>query len=532
MAEQRYSGRPASPGLVIGPLHVLATRSAATRARAGDAAAEHARLDGALGRARDDLAALMATAGTEGEEILAFQVELLDDPALVEHARAAIDAGEPAAAAWSAALDEQIEGYVAADDEYFRARAADLDDLKTRVVDLLEGRWPDELPTVEGTILAGRDLSPSGFIAAERARLGGIALAEGSAQSHVAMLARARGLPMVVDLGAVPTGADEAILDAEHGMLVTAPDPTTRDAFAVRRRARAQTEERAVALLGSPATLPNGERVACLLNVDDPQSIEPALLDAADGVGLWRTEFLFLHRAQLPDEGEQYAAYTALLDRLTGRPVAIRTLDVGGDKPLAGVSLPSESNPFLGLRGLRLCLDRPELFRPQVRALLRAAPGRSLKVMLPMVSRASELAEARAFFDACLEELRGEGVEAAMPPLGMMVETPASAVAIDTFDADFFSIGSNDLVQYTMAASRDAGGRVAALADPLDPAVLRLIERVVAHGRATGLEVSLCGDMAAVPGCAERLLALGLRRLSVGPAALARLKLAVHDHAG
>ena len=277
----------------------------------------------------------------------------------------------------------------------------------------------------------------------------------------------------------------------------------------------------------SPQLTATGERVELMLNVDRPDAVSDELLAASDGVGLMRTEFLFLGRERLPDEEEQYRAFAALLDRLAGKPAIIRTLDIGGDKPLPGISLAHESNPFLGLRGLRLCLEHPELFRPQLRALLRAAHGRALKVMLPMVAVADELAEARAIIASCLAELTAEGVPAAMPPLGIMVETPAAAIAIDTLPADFYSIGSNDLVQYVLAASRDAGGRVAALADPRHPAVLRLIERVVRHGSETGLPVSLCGDMASDPDLVPVLLGLGLRRLSVAPAALARVKVAV-----
>lgn len=530
MAERRLRGRAASSGIALGPLHLLPEAEAVLVAAVGDAASEHRRLDTAIAAACADLDALMASVGEDGAEILAFQREMLDDPALVEEARRAIDAGAAALAGWRQALDAQIEGFLADEDDYFRARAADLADLRSRVADRLAGRAAIDDGAPAGAVLCGRDLVPSWFLAANWSRLGGIALAHGSAQSHVAMLARARGVPMVVDLGEVPAPSGDVILDAEDGVLVVDPTPATRAAFAVRRADLDHAAARAAAHLGEPAFLPNGERIQCLLNIDDPASVDPHLLDAADGVGLWRTEFLFLHRAALPTEDEQCAAYTALLDRLGGRPVIVRTLDVGGDKPLAGVSLSRESNPFLGLRGLRLCLDRPALFRPQIRALLRAAPRRALEVMLPMVTRPGELAEARALFRACLDELQAEGVEAAMPPLGIMVETPASAIRIADFDAAFVSIGSNDLTQYTMAASRDAGGRVAALADPLDAAVLDLIAGVVRHGRAVGLEVSLCGDMAADPVAVDRLLDLGLRRLSVGPSGLARLKLAVHDH--
>jgi phosphotransferase system enzyme I (PtsI) len=231
-------------------------------------------------------------------------------------------------------------------------------------------------------------------------------------------------------------------------------------------------------------------------------------------------------RDRLPDEDSQTGTYIELLELAGGKPVIVRTLDVGGDKPLPGVTLPAESNPFLGLRGIRLCLERPELFRPQVRALLRAAVAGPLKVMLPMVSHPDEIEEARYLFARELADLAG--TPARMPELGIMVEVPAVALTIERFAAAaFFSIGSNDLVQYALAASRDAGGRVARLADPCDPAVLRLIGNVVAYGRETGKEVGVCGDMASDPAGLAALLDLGIRRISVAPAALGRVKAAI-----
>ena len=336
-------------------------------------------------------------------------------------------------------------------------------------------------------------------------------------------------MPLVVDLGPEPAAAGEAILDADEGVLVTSPEGATRSAWRERLAAARAEAARAAELRHRPAITAGGEPVVVMVNVDDPAAIDDRTLQASDGVGLLRTEFLFIGRARLPGEDEQYAVYRALLERLGGRPAIVRTLDVGGDKPLPALRLPPESNPFLGLRGLRLCLERPEVFRPQLRALLRAAVGRPLKIMLPMVTVADELREARALIADCLAALEAEGVAAAMPPLGIMVETPASALAIDTLEADFYSIGSNDLTQYVMAAARDAGGRVAALADPLHPAVLRLIERVIEHGWAAGREVSLCGDMAAEPAALQRLLGLGLRRFSVAGAALGRVKLGIAE---
>lgn len=525
MVEHVHHGRAAAPGLAIGPL-VRLVHATETASVAGTPGEEGQRLCAALARARAELEALAATDAAMGAEILEFQVALLDDPTLAEPAFAAIEEGSAAAAAWRACLDAQIDEYEAADDEYFQARASDLRDLQERVLAAL-GQAATSIELPPGAIIVDRDLTPSRFLALDWSRLGGAALEAGSPSSHVAMLARARGVALVTGLGGVIDSATEAVLDAEAGVLVVAPAPVTRAGYESRLGARATEAAKAMVAALAPAVTASSERVEVMLNVDHPDAVSDAQLGAADGVGLLRTEFLFIGRERLPDEAEQLAAYVGLLDRLAGKPCIIRTLDVGGDKPLPGISLPEESNPFLGLRGLRLCLDRPELFRPQARALLRAAVGRPLKVMLPMVATAAELAEARAVFASCLAELAAEDLPAAMPPLGIMVETPAAAVAVDLIPADFFSIGSNDLTQYVMAASRDAGGRVAALNDPLHPAVLRLIGQVVRHGAAIGTPVSLCGDMASDPAGVAALLELGLRRLSVAPAALGRVKLAV-----
>jgi phosphotransferase system enzyme I (PtsI) len=529
MAETRFAGRRAAPGLAEGPLVELADAVEDPGAAAGTREQERRRLLAAIARARAELAELAADDAALGAEILEFQIEMLGDEMLAEDALAAIAGGSAAAPAWRGALDPQIETYREAEDEYFAARASDLADLRDRVLIALQGgdAAPAELPA--GAILLAADLTPSRFLALDWRRLGGAALRAGSRESHVAMLARARGVPLVVGLGAAPGPAAEAILDAEQGLLITSPSAATQHAWRQRLAAAREEAARAAELRDRPAVTAGGEVVVVMVNVDDPAAIDDRTLRASDGVGLLRTEFLFIGRARLPGEDEQYAVYRSLLERLGGRPAIIRTLDIGGDKPVPAIRLAPESNPFLGLRGLRLCLEQPELFRPQIRALLRAAVDRPLKIMLPMVTVAGELHEARALFADCLAALQRAGIAAAMPPLGIMVETPASAIAFDTLAADFYSIGSNDLTQYVMAAARDAGGRVEALADPLHPAVLRLIGRVIEHGRACGREISLCGEMASEPTALERLLALGLRRVSVAAAALGRVKLAVAE---
>jgi phosphotransferase system enzyme I (PtsI) len=513
----------------MGALVRLAPRARAVDDSSDPPTAAKSRLEAAIARAKDELSALVAANDAMGADILEFQLALLDDPTLAEAAILAIDQGSGATGAWAAAVGEQIAVYESAEDDYFRARAADLTDLRDRVIGALSGTSDTPQQTLpDSAILLAEDMTPSVFLSFDWRRLGGAALVAGSRASHVAMLARARGVPLLTGLGSEPAApADDAVLDAQDGLLVLSPGQATRARYADRIAAAQDLDRRAQDALSRPAATAAGERIETMVNVDDPAAVSDAILQASDGVGLMRTEFLFIGRPLLPNEEEQYAAYAGLLDRLGGKPAVIRTLDVGGDKPLPGVNLAAESNPFLGLRGIRLCLEKPELFRPQVRALLRAAAGRSLRVMLPMIATAGELAETRTVFAGCLAELQRAGVPAAMPPLGIMVETPAAAIAIDLIDADFYSIGSNDLTQYVMAAARDGGGRVAALNDPAHPAVLRLIRQVVAHGTTAGKSVSLCGDMASDPGLVKLLLAAGLRRLSVAPAALGRVKLAI-----
>ncbi len=542
MVERRFSGRAASSGLAIGPLTWIGARtgsapSVATSAAGSAPDIQEARLRQAITRARSDLEALAAVASGDGAEILEFQIEMLADEALIEDTLAGIGGGRDALAAWQFGLQPQIDAYQQADDAYFRARASDLEDLKDRVSRVLSGVTDQTMNLPEGAILLDDDLTPSRFLALDWTRLGGAALLRGSAASHVAMLARSRAVPLVVAIGTAiePDEAGgavvDAVLDAEKGVLIVAPSTSTR------RRCQdrlARTRNRQEALVtaathSKPATTKDGQRIELLVNVDHPDAIDDRTLQAADGVGLMRTEFLFIGRSDLPDEEEQYRTYLGLVERLPSKPAIIRTLDIGGDKPLAAIGPIEETNPFLGLRGIRYCLEHREIFRPQVRALLRVAATCPIRVMLPMVTVQAEIDEAIGIFDACLADLRKEGIAAALPSIGVMVETPAAAIAIDRLAADFYSIGSNDLIQYVMAASRDAGGRVSDLLDPAHPAIARLIEQVVDHGRSSGREVSLCGDMASDPALLPVLLRSGLRKISVAPAALDRVKLAIAE---
>jgi phosphoenolpyruvate-protein phosphotransferase (PTS system enzyme I) len=523
VTEVHLTGRPASPGLAIGPVTVL-TAAVAERSAVGDPAQEASALRAAIKAAAADITGLIATVQGEAVDILEFQVAMLEDDALAEGAYDAISVGVAADHAWRSALDAEISGYRDAEDEYFRARATDLADIRDRVLAHLSGA--DTARISGDSIVAGEDISPTTFLAADWTRGGAIALAAGSPSSHVAMLARARGAPMVVGLGPLSWNGHPpsvALVDGDAGTVIFDPEPETRRLF--EHRMTAANAARAAADIGkaAPACTADGRRIAVLLNIAAPEDLtglDPAI---CDGIGLVRTEFLFEASHGLPDEETQYAVYRRILDWAEGRPVTIRTLDAGGDKPIAGLTIDGERNPFLGLRGIRLSLARPEVFRVQLRALCRAAVHGALKVMLPMVAVPSELDRAAALLDEEFSALKAKGIACERPPLGIMVEVPAAALRAEDFAAAFYSIGSNDLTQYTMAAARDIGA-VADLNDTGNPAVLVLIAQTVEAGRKRGVEVSLCGDAAADTRLTTALLATGLTTLSVSPIAVARLK--------
>ncbi len=534
--ERIFAGKVASPGLVAGRIRVH-VRRAAEEAPAGTPAEEAARLEVALSLAATQLARLSQTVDEAAQGILEFQIALIEDDELIEPVRQAIAAGSAAATAWRHVLDAQVSEYQTAADAYFRARAADLADLRDRVLDLLAGVVDEDEGAANGgaRIYVGEDLAPSRFLEIDWQNYRGGALLAGSANGHVAILARARGIPLIVGLGAIGLGAGDlvagadAILDAEEGRLIQDPIRHTRDIFTRRMTTRSATAAAEAEFLPKPAVTRGGARIMVAINVDEPGIIERVDAAHCDGIGLTRTEFLFSQPGGWPDEQKQFEIYARLIAWAKGRSVTIRTLDAGGDKPIPGLTPDGETNPFLGLRGIRLSLSRPDVFSVQLRALARAAATGPLKVMLPMVTVPREIEETRTLLKAAVDDSVRAGIQAAMPSLGMMVEVPAAAINAARFDVDFFSIGSNDLVQYVTATSRD-NSAVAALHDPLDPAVLELIGRVVTFGAASGREVGLCGDMASDTRYLPKLLDLGLRSISVAPSRLAAVKADIARH--
>jgi len=524
----RFEGRSAAPGIAIGSLVRLSVSAGNARQRRSPAEEREA-LDEALAAARDDLAELAAGEVEDSEAlgILLFQLALLEDEELTAPAFAAIADGAAADHAWKTAIGTQIASYEEAEDPVFRARAADFRDLQDRVLRHLAGEAEAAVPP--GAIVMADDMPPSRFLATDWGD-GGLVLHRGSPTSHVAILARSRGVPMVVgiDTNKLQHGR-EALLDGAAGVLIIDPDAATRDDFC-RRLAEQSAERDAPASMSGPAVTADGEPVRVMINVAslaDLDGLDPA---HCDGIGLMRTEFLFQGRLRLPDEDIQFAIYRRLVEWAAGRPVTIRTLDAGGDKPIPGLTRPGESNPFLGVRGVRLSLRNLDVFRAQLRALARAAVAGDLKVMIPMVTAPDEMRRCRALLEEAVAALHREGREARMPPLGMMVEVPAAALMIEDFESEFYSIGSNDLVQYVAAASRDEP-ELADLAIP-SRAVLGLIRKVADHARRTGREASLCGDLAGDLAHVGKLLDQGLRVLSVAPGALRPVKAAIARYPG
>ncbi|SPP96255.1 MULTISPECIES: phosphoenolpyruvate--protein phosphotransferase [Bradyrhizobium] len=517
-----YRGRTASIGFAHGPFVRVDAGTNGERV-AGTLVEEALALRSAIDVASGQIAELATIAGGEAAQILEFQVALLEDEDFIEAIFASIGEGSSADVAWRSALDEQIADYNSAEDEYLKARSSDLADLRDRVINILRGGEGQVLKIPSGAVVCADDLPPSRFLEIDWSSGGGLALLRGSPTSHVAMLARARGIPMVVQLGAIPEIGATALLDGESAMLELDPNAEQVRLFEKRRENHRKSRASARAILRRPTALWRGERIKLFINIQRVDDLDHADAQYADGIGLMRTEFLLTERGRLPDEEAQFAAYDAVLRWADRRPVTIRTFDAGGDKPVPGFTLDGEANPFLGVRGLRLCLARPDVFTVQLRALARAAVRGNLKVMFPMVTSADELEAGRKLFAEIVQRLQVDGIDAMLPELGIMVEVPAAALAIASFKASFFSIGSNDLAQYVLACDR-SNGALAPLMDPLHPALLELIARTAEHGRRGGISVSLCGDMASDPRCLPALLNCGLRELSVNASALAQIK--------
>ena len=531
-------GYAASPGLAVGPARrfqaPVLTISGTGGASVTDPAAESATLDRALDetataieRQRDQIA---ARAGERAAEIFDAHLLFLRDDALLQPARHAIDdEGSTAAMAWQGAIDATSSSWDELDDAYLRARVDDLRSVGTQVLARIVG-VEVPAPRLEAPgVLVVEDLTPADTAGLDPALVLGVATARGGPTSHAAVITRSMAIPAVVGLGdgllTIVDGVTVAI-DGGLGELTVDPAPNTIAQLETERRTRAASAGAARAAALEPATTIDGTTIEVAASIGVPDEVAAAVAAGADGIGLFRTEFLFMDRESAPDEEEQVQAYRAAGEALAGRPLLLRTLDAGADKPIPYLEQPPEPNPFLGVRGVRLGLARPELLRTQLRAMMRVADEHPVRVMFPMVATIDELDRALAL----LREVRDDLGTTAPMETGVMVEVPSAAMMASKLAAriDFLSIGTNDLTQYTLAADR-GNERVADLTDALHPAVLRLIRITVDGAVASGRWVGVCGELAADPAATPLLLGLGIRELSMSVPSIAIVKDAVRS---
>ncbi len=535
-----WSGIAASGGIGIGRAVVI--REGAldfSHVKFAGVEPEQSRLTQALQTFEAETAAMAArmqkTAGEQEGQILLGHITMVQDPFLQSQIKDQIAAGFTAEAALDIVCRQFAEMFRATGDALMMQRAADVEDIRTRLLKHLLGVAETDLAHLPAeTVLVARELTPSMTTQLNPDQVVAIVTEFGGATSHAAILSRALEIPAVLRVpGLLEQIRDGMILavDGSSGQVVADPDADTLAVYTQRREAWLTERHALRAFVGRETATADGYRVQLYANIGGPAEAKTVLHQDAEGIGLFRTEFLFLDRNSAPSEEEQLAAYRAVLEAMGEREVIFRTLDVGGDKPIPYLKQPREDNPFLGFRAVRYCLQHPDLFRTQLRALLRASVYGNLKIMLPLVTAMEEVRQVRVL----LADLQKELAEANIPcreiiPLGVMVETPAACQIADLLarEADFFSIGTNDLIGYTMAVDR-GNPQVAYLYDPFQPAVLRSIQRIIRCGREAGIPVGMCGEAAADPRLIPLLLAFGLEEFSVTPASVLPTRKVIAD---
>ncbi|MCU0074868.1 phosphoenolpyruvate--protein phosphotransferase [Pseudomonas koreensis] len=517
----------AAPGLVGGPLFRLNAISLPADSGNHQPEQQLQILDTALNQVRSEIDGTLAQAkkhrNADEEAIFAAHLALLEDPALLDAAQQSIETGTAATHAWSQSIDAQCEVLQNTGSALLAERANDLRDLKQRVLRALLGEaWHYEVPA--GAIVAAHELTPSDLLQLSAQGVAGLCMAEGGATSHVAILARGKGLPCMVALGSAlldRAQGQSVVLDADGGRLELTPNAERLAEVRQAQIDRQQRRDAQQAQAHLPAETRNGVAIEVVANVASSHEAADAFANGADGVGLLRTEFLFVDRHTAPDVEEQRAAYQAVIDAMGDKSVIIRTIDVGGDKQLDYLPLPVEANPVLGLRGIRLAQARPEILDQQLRALLQVSPLQRCRILLPMVTEVDELLHIRQRVDALCLEL---GINQ-RPEIGVMIEVPAAALQAEQLaeHADFLSIGTNDLSQYTLAMDRDHAG-LAARVDALHPALLRLIAMTCEGAAVHKRWVGVCGALASDPLATPVLIGLGVTELSVSPVQIGEIK--------
>lgn len=534
-SNRKMKGIAAAPGLAEGPsLRWHKENLHFERLSGKDPQQERQRIDQAVTRVQKDLSALRDKMRVENhaDEAAVFDAHILmlEDPSLMKYIDGLLKKTINAEAAWMDGIQFFAEQLAALPDDTLQARSIDIIDAGSRVLSALLGVEKDHLFIIsEPCVIIAQDLTPSETASLDKSKVLAFCIAEGGPTSHTAILARAYGIPAVVGLGesvlSLPDGT-QMLVDGTSGQIIANPDQWTIQSFTQRKNMEEKKGAIEYQLAQEPAATRDGISVEVVANVSNSGEAESAIFYGAEGIGLFRTEFLFLKRQYEPSEEEQLQAYRQVLDVMEKRPVVVRTIDVGGDKDIPYLNLGKEDNPFLGWRAVRMCLERPEFFKVQLRALWRASQGHDLRIMFPMIATLEEVRKAKALLmEAHREVVQARHKVAEKIQVGIMVETPSAAIMADRFvrEVNFFSIGTNDLTQYTLAADRD-NPKVAHLGDPCHPAVLRQIKMVIDSGHAAGIWVGVCGEMASDPDAIPVLLGLGLDEFSMAPSAIPHAK--------
>lgn len=469
---------------------------------------------------------LTASVGEKQAEILNGQIMMIQDPFMTSQMQDFIAGGQCAEAAVDAVCNMYIEMFSSVEDDLTRQRATDIRDMRARLLGILLGQTEVDLSDLPPeTVLVAHDFTPSMTANMQKEHIVGILSECGSKTSHSAILARSLELPAVMSVENICTlleNGDTVIVDGTRGEAVVRPAQGILEAYASKREQLKMEKQALHAFAGKKTVTADGKQLAVYANIGKPDDVPAVLQNDGEGVGLFRTEFLFMDRTALPSEEEQFAAYRAVATQMQGKEVIIRTLDVGGDKDIPYLHMEKEENPFLGHRAVRYCLDNPEIYKVQLRALLRASAYGNIKIMLPLVTTVSEVRRVRELLESTKAELRRENIEFRDTiPVGVMIETPAAAMTADLLakEADFFSIGTNDLTQYTMAVDR-GNSKVSALYSHYNPAVLRLIKQTAEAANRAGIPVGMCGEAAGDKAFIPLLIAFGLHEFSVTPAAV------------
>ncbi|CCJ33194.1 phosphoenolpyruvate--protein phosphotransferase [Caloramator australicus] len=529
-----FKGIAASNGIAIGRAHIYKKDTNIIRYEVKDSEKEIKRLEEAIGKAKEEIMLLIEHSvkkiGKQSADIFEAHLMFLEDEEFINSIKNKIkNYNINSEYAVKSVADDFSNIFLNIDNQYFKERAMDIKDVADRIINLLNGSKKSSLSNIkERCILIAEDLTPSETVQLDKNYILGIAVNHGGKTSHAAIIARSMEIPAVVGLGNITEHVKEGdliIIDGREGTLIINPnDEEVKKYKEIQKNLFEEYDEllkfKEVNILDK-----NGKRIEVASNISRKDEVDLALKYGADGIGLFRSEFLYMGRESLPLENEQFEAYKYVLEKMQGKPVIIRTLDIGGDKNISYLDMEYEQNPFLGLRAIRLCLARKDIFKTQLRALLRASKYGRLRIMFPMISGLEELLEVKNILNETEEELKTEGIDVGKYEIGIMIETPSAAIISDILakEVDFFSIGTNDLIQYTLAVDR-MNKNVSYLYNPSHEAILRLIKKIIDNAHNEGIWVGMCGEMASDLSMAKRLIEMGLDEFSVSPSLILKLK--------